>query len=56
MTQPKLSHRLEEFRLAQQARYAEIEKARRERDLLNVLALRNQPLNNDYLLMKEENK
>lgn len=51
-----LSFRLEQYRLDQQARYAEQDKARRERNLLNLLAFLNQPLNNDYLLEKEENK
>jgi hypothetical protein len=56
MTQPILSPRLEEIRLAQQAKYAEQRQAFANRELLNTLNRANQTLNNLFLLEKEENK
>lgn len=55
MTQPKLSPRLEEIRLAQQAKYAEQRKAFAEREAINANARTSYALNNSYLLAKEEN-
>ncbi len=55
MTNPKLSPRLEELRLAQQAKYAEERQAFANRELLNTLNLANQTLNNLFLLEREEN-
>ncbi len=55
MTQPILSPRLEEIRLAQQAKYAEQRQAFANRELLNTLNRANQTLNNLFLLEKEEN-
>jgi len=55
MTQPKLSPRLEEIRLAQQVRSAEQRLAFAEREALNALYRANQTLNNLFLLAKEEN-
>jgi len=55
MTQPKLSPRLEEIRLAQQAKYAEQRQAFANRELLNTLNRANQTLNNLFLLEREEN-
>ena len=55
MTQPKLSPRLEEIRLAQQAKYAEQRQAFANRELLNTLNRANQTLNNLFLLEREDN-
>ena len=56
MTHSTPASSIEEFRLEQQARYAQERQAFKNRELLNTLNSANQTLNNLYLLEQEENK